>query len=129
MPAREFHHRPLPDFCTLLSGPQPREDGVGFCSERLQVWYNNTGTSWEDPAPHAHQGSDECFVVLRGRLVVEVGGERVVVGPREFCCFPAGVYHAVVEVYPPVESLMIRAPSGEDKVYRDPQPPFPEEEG
>jgi hypothetical protein len=28
------------------------------------------------------------------------------------------VYHSVVEVFPPVESLMIRAPSVEDKVYR-----------
>jgi GNAT superfamily N-acetyltransferase len=40
-------------------------------------------------------------------------------GPRQFCCFPVGLYHAVVDVYPPVETLMIRAPSVEDKVYQD----------
>ncbi len=90
---------------------------MGFASERLQIWYNNTAEAWRDPQPHAHLESDECFIVLRGTLIVEVEGERFTVGPREFCCFPRGVYHAVVEVYPPVETLMIRAPSAEDKVY------------
>jgi mannose-6-phosphate isomerase-like protein (cupin superfamily) len=65
-----------------------------------------------------HMESDECFFVLRGSLLVEVKGERVMIGPHEFCCFPRGVYHSVVQVFPPVESLMIRAPFVEDKVYR-----------
>jgi mannose-6-phosphate isomerase-like protein (cupin superfamily) len=112
-----FHHRKLPEYSTLLAGRQPPNE-VGFCSGQLQIWYNNTLQAWADPAPHAHLTSDECFIVLRGSLVVEVEGERFVIGPREFCCFPAGVYHAVVEVYPPVESLMIRASSVDDKVYR-----------
>lgn len=114
----DVHHRHLPGDSTLLAGRFP-PDAVGFCSERLQIWYNNTAEPWRDPEPHAHRQSDECFVVLRGHLVVEVEGERFTVGPREFCCFPAGVFHSVVEVHPPVESLMIRAPSVADKVYRD----------
>ena len=93
-------------------------DEVGFRSDRLQIWFNHTTEGWADPAPHAHLESDECFIVLAGSIVVEVGGERVTVGPREFCCFEAGVYHAVVEVHPPVEALMLRAPSKADKVYR-----------
>ncbi len=113
-----FYHKSLPDFSTLLSGRFPR-DSFGFQSERLQIWYNNTTTPWADSSPHMHLESDEIFVVLSGVIVVEVEGERFTVGPREFCCFPAGVYHAVVEVQPPVESLMIRAPSVEDKVYAD----------
>jgi mannose-6-phosphate isomerase-like protein (cupin superfamily) len=114
-----FHHHPLPDSSTLLAGRQP-PDEVGFASGQLQIWYNNTQQTWDDPAPHAHLTSDECFIVLRGSLLVEVEGERVLIGPREFCCFPAGVYHAVVQVFPPVESLMIRAPSIDDKIYRMP---------
>lgn len=66
-----------------------------------------------------HLESDECFIVLRGTLVVEVEGEQYTIGEREFCCFPRGVYHSVVEVHPPVETLMIRAPSINDKVYLD----------
>lgn len=113
---KRFHHRKLPGYSTLLAGRIPPDD-VGFVSERLQIWYNNSGDRWVDPSPHAHQESDECFVVLRGSLVVDVEGERVTIGPGEFCCFPRGVFHAVVEVQPPIESLMIRAPSIEDKVY------------
>lgn len=112
-----FHHRKLPDFSTLLSGHTPPNE-IGFQSARLQIWYNNTTDAWADPTPHCHLESDECFIVLRGTLLVEVEGERCTIGPREFCCFPAGVSHAVVAVQPPVESLMLRAPSKDDKVYQ-----------
>jgi mannose-6-phosphate isomerase-like protein (cupin superfamily)/GNAT superfamily N-acetyltransferase len=113
-----FHHRKLPDYSTLLSGPAP-PDEVGFQSSHLQIWYNYTGESWvgDGERPHKHLHSDECFIVLRGSLVVEVDGRRFTIGPREFCCFPAGQYHAVVAVHPPVETLMMRAPSVNDKVY------------
>lgn len=111
-----FHHQPLPDYSTLLMGHTP-PDSVGCTSQRLQIWYNQTHEEWHDPLPHAHAESDECFIVLQGRLVVEVEGQRIVIGPREFCCFPRGIVHAIVETYPPIESLMIRAPSINDKIY------------
>ncbi len=111
-----FHHQLLPEYSTLLMGQTP-PDRVGFASERLQIWYNYTNEGWHDPGAHAHTESDECFIVLRGRLVVEVDGQRITVGPREFCCFPRGVFHAIVETFPPIESLMIRAPSVNDKIY------------
>lgn len=114
---KRFHHQALPDFPALLSGSRPPTD-IAFHSDRLQIWYNNTAEGWRDPDPHAHQDSDECFVVLRGTLVLEVEDERITVGPREFCCFPRGVYHSILKVHPPVESLMIRAPSIDDKVYQ-----------
>ena len=114
----KFHHRKLPDHSALLSGHTP-PDEIGFKSERLQIWYNNYAEgTWRDPAPHMHQESDECFVVLKGNLLVEVEGERFTVGPREFCCFPRGVYHSIIEVHPPLETLMIRAPSVNDKLYK-----------
>ena len=116
----QFHHRPLPDHSALLSGNRP-PDEFGFQSEELQIWYNNTAASWvhEPEQPHLHTSSAECFIVLRGSLVVEAEGERFTVGPREYCCFPPGLLHAIVEVRPPVETLMIRAPSVGDKVYRE----------
>jgi ribosomal protein S18 acetylase RimI-like enzyme len=93
---------------------------VGFQSAHLQIWYNHTDKSWvgEGERPHKHLYSDECFIVLRGSLVVAVDGRHYTIGPREFCCFPVGQYHAVVAVHPPVETLMIRAPSVDDKVYQ-----------
>lgn len=114
----KFHHYKLPDYSTLLSGRLPREE-LSFQSKKLQIWYNNTTESWVDSGIHAHLESDECFIVLSGRLVVEVEGERHTIGPREFCCFPIGVYHAVIETHPPLETFMIRTPSIDDKIYKD----------
>lgn len=115
-----FHHHKLPDYSTLLTGHTPPSD-LAFQSELLQIWYNNTAQPWNDPGLHAHRESDECFVVLQGTLIVDVEGEQFAIGPREFCCFPKGVYHAVVQVHPPIESLMIRAPSINDKEYANGQ--------
>ncbi len=120
-----FHHRKLPQLSstfTILSGHTP-PDEVGFRSERLQILYNHTDVAWSDAGSHKHTESDECFVVLKGSLEVEVEGVRHTVSEREFCCFPAGVYHAVIKVQPPVETLMIRAPSVQDKIYRESRSP------
>ncbi len=111
-----FHHRRLPAYSTLLAGHTP-PDEVGFASERLQIWYNNTAEAWSDPAPHFHTDSDECFIMLRGSIVVDVEGQLIEIGPGEFCCFPRGLFHSIVEAHPPIESLMIRAPSINDKIY------------
>lgn len=115
---RQFHHRKLPNHSALLSGHAP-PDGYGFQSDHLQIWYNNTEKSWvgDGEVPHRHLHSDECFIVLQGTLVVEVNGERFSIGPGEVCFFPAGLYHSIVEIYPPAETLMIRAPSVSDKMY------------
>lgn len=113
----KFHHQKLPSYSTLLAGREPPDD-LGFCSGKLQIWYNNTGEPWKDDGFHAHLESDECFVVLKGALIVELeNNQHVRVGAGEFCCFPVGVYHAVVDVETPAETLMIRSPSVNDKVY------------
>ena len=112
----EFHHKKLPDFSTLLSGHTP-PDEIGFQSNLLQIWYNNTEVPWRDPVPHAHQESDEIFIVLRGEILVTMEDEVYTIKAGEFCCFPRGLFHSIIEVHPPVESLMIRAPSVNDKVY------------
>ena len=113
----KFHHRQLPGFSALLSGPTPPSD-FAFLPDRLQISYFNTKEDWTDPLPHAHQESDECFLVFRGAIIVEVEGERVVIGPREFCGFPRGIYHQVVKVHPPIECLILRnSPLGSDKIY------------
>lgn len=113
---KKFHYRQLPDFSAILSGYMPPDD-LTFRSDRLQICYFNTQEGWTDPLPHAHQESDECFLLLQGTIIVAVEGERVTIGPREFCCIPRGIYHQVVEVRPPVECLIMRGPSAHDKRY------------
>src|SRR5262249_8950417 len=116
-----FHHRKLPAHSTLLSGRIPRDED-SFQSVQLQVWYNHIDESrvGDGEQPHFHKHSDECFIVLSGVLTLEVDGQLYRVGPREFCCFPAGLPHAIKTVEPPLETLMIRAPSVDDKVYPSP---------
>lgn len=119
MMTRSFHHSKLPNYSALLSGQFPT-DVVSFQSDSLQIWYNNSDKTWIETSepPHYHKESDEIFLVLKGALHVEVDGEIRRIGEREFCCFPAGQWHCVyVEV--PVETLMIRAPSVNDKVYEE----------
>jgi len=115
----KFHHRQLPDFSALLSGPTPPGD-LAFQSDRLQICYFSTKDGWTDPLPHAHQESDECFLVFQGTITVGVEGGRVTIGPREFCGFPRGTFHQVVKVHPPIECLILRAPSADNKVYISP---------
>ena len=115
---RSFHHSKLPDHSALLSGQIPT-DAISFHSTNLQIWYNNTDKTWMDTALHYHEQSDEIFIVLRGALHVEVDGQTHRIGEREFCCFPAGHWHSIIRVEVPAETLMIRAPSVDDKVYKE----------
>jgi len=83
----------------------------------LPVVNNNTNEVRKDTSPHYHTLSDECFIILQGSLIVEVEGERITINEREFCCFPKGMVHSVVKVFPPNEAIMFRAPSVDDKIY------------
>jgi mannose-6-phosphate isomerase-like protein (cupin superfamily) len=124
-----FHHARLPSESALLAGRFTSNE-LAFHSESLQVWFNETNTGWTDDRAHFHEASDEIFVALAGTVVVEVNGERVRVEAGEFCCFPAGLSHQIVSTEPPLRTLMIRAPSVEDKAYPETQsayrtPPTP----
>ncbi|MGL4608468.1 MAG: cupin domain-containing protein [Trueperaceae bacterium] len=113
----KLHHQKLPAFTTILVGHTPPNE-IGFKSDKLQILYNNTTTPWQDDGLHAHTESDECFIVLKGALIVQLEDERIRIEAGEFCCFPIGLYHAVVKVEVPAETLMIRSPSVNDKVYK-----------
>ncbi|WP_157751131.1 cupin domain-containing protein [Janthinobacterium svalbardensis] len=118
-----IHHRKLPNYSTLLPGRLPPDD-VGLKSSQFQIWYNNTNESWvgDGERLHFHTSSDECFIVLKGAIEVEVEGVRTIIKEREFCFFPVGVFHTVTKVFPPVETLMLHAPSVEDKIYQEEKP-------
>lgn len=118
MSADGFFHGDLPSRSDLLAGREPPSD-VGWQTDDLQIWFNNSDEPWRDPGLHLHDQSDEVFVVLEGELVVEVSGEHVTIRSGEFCCFRKGTPHAVVDVSAPIKTFMIRAPSIEDKRYVD----------
>lgn len=113
---RRLMHKALPKFSTLLCGRQPRDD-YGFQSGNLQTWHNDTEKRWQDPAPHYHTDSDEIFIVLQGCIMIQVEGQTHTINAGEYYCFGVGVVHSLIAGEPPVQSLMIRAPSIEDKIY------------
>lgn len=113
-----LHHKKLPEYSALLSGKMP-SDEIGFQSERIQIWYNNTNHGWKDDKLHAHQESDEIFIVLKGCLTIQLQDSEFELNSGEFCCFPVGLFHSVKKVETPVETLMIRSPSIDDKIYID----------
>ncbi len=110
--------RALPEkYFVVLSGPNP-PDSLGFQSDRIQILWNNSDQPWADADQHLHTDSDEVYLVLKGAMVLEVEDERVTVSAGEVCFVPAGTFHALVTVETPIQSLVIRSPASQDKVYR-----------
>jgi mannose-6-phosphate isomerase-like protein (cupin superfamily) len=55
-------------------------------------------TTWRDPAdrtydPHSH-GDDERLWVVRGRIVLHVGGREFPLGPGDYLELPRGTRHS-----------------------------------
>ena len=115
---RSFRSRDLPAGSAFLAGRGPVDAQVGVRTERLQVYWRTGDDLRADERSHAHERSEEMFVVLRGSVVVEVEGEEHEVGPRQYGHFPVGLFHRIARVVEPLEALVIRAPSTDDKVYR-----------
>jgi mannose-6-phosphate isomerase-like protein (cupin superfamily) len=51
------------------------------------------GPGQSGPGPHVHREHSDCFYVLEGELVFEVGGERAVVSAGGFVLVPPEVVH------------------------------------
>lgn len=115
----QFYHRKLPPNPDILCGHTP-QNNFGFQTENIQIYYNATDESWvgDGEVQHRHLHSDECFVLLKGRIIVEVEENIHEINEGEFCVFPKGVFHAIKKVYPPIEILAIRGPSVNDKEYK-----------
>jgi mannose-6-phosphate isomerase-like protein (cupin superfamily) len=99
----------------LISGRNPT-DALSFQSERLQVIFNETSTTWHDTVAHAHRGSDEIYIVLEGKMVTTVNDELFNVGAGEVLCVPSGAVHQLMRVEVPHRSLVLRSPSVDDKI-------------
>lgn len=106
----------LGDALTVVSGPNPPTSD-GFRSTRVQVLHWRVDHEFSDPGPHLHESSDEVYVVLGGSIDVQVGEDRIRVGPDEALVVGAGVAHSLVAVQHPARGLSIRGPSIGDKRF------------
>jgi mannose-6-phosphate isomerase-like protein (cupin superfamily) len=63
-------------------------------SEELVATWSRYAPGESGPGPHIHREHSDCFWVLEGRLVFEVGsGNRIEAGPGTFVAVPPFVVH------------------------------------
>jgi quercetin dioxygenase-like cupin family protein len=68
--------------------------------------------------PHVHQREDAAIYVLEGRLLVQLGRAKRLVGPGEFIFLPRGVVHAQSNPGSrPVRFLVLIIPGGFESCY------------
>ncbi len=78
----------LADKLARLQGPF-RPGIVGYLNDyKLAVVKAHGDFVW-----HAHEDTDDFFLVLAGRLVIELRDREVVLGPGELFVVPRGVEH------------------------------------
>lgn len=94
------------------SAPDHGEDAIELCgSPAVSVSHILSGRL---PAPIAYdQDTDELAVVLGGRAVVDVGGERLEMAAGDWVWLPAHTPHTLVHTDPATSWLTIHAkPAG-----------------
>jgi len=80
----------------------------------IQLGYNVVREAWRDQN-HLHTDSEEWYIVLKGKLDVEINREIVSVGPKEILGVKRNVQHRVVGGKGLIEEFSLRVPSVEDK--------------
>lgn len=72
-----------------------------------------------NPPLHVHRDEDEAFYVLEGELDLVVGEERFSCAAGAFALAPKGIPHTYVVRSPVARLLVIGAPAGVDRFFRD----------
>jgi quercetin dioxygenase-like cupin family protein len=96
-------------YTTLLSGTQT--GGVFTLLEALVL-------PEAGPPPHAHQGEEETFFLLEGRMVFTVGGETYDAHPGSAIYVPRNVAHSYQNVGEgPAKMLFMYSPAGMEGMF------------
>ena len=74
---------------------------------------------------HVHHREDEAFVVLEGRVTLEVGGASVVAGPGDVAFGPRDVPHTFVVSSERARFLLVTEPAGFEGFIRALAEPAP----
>ena len=93
-------------FPTIKAGAADTGGLFTFCDGVL-------GPRTSGPALHVHYETDECFYVIDGHLLVQVGKERHDLGPGCFAWLPRQVPHTYANVSDsPVRAVSMPCPAG-----------------
>ena len=69
------------------------------------------------PGLHVHNAAEEHFVVLKGEVDFEVGGERSMAGTGDVVHVPRGVAHAFTVRGVQATTLATHTPAGEEEAF------------
>jgi quercetin dioxygenase-like cupin family protein len=69
------------------------------------------------PPLHLHHNEDESFYVLEGEVTIQVGDERIDLGPGDFLYGPRGVAHAYVVRSERARMLVTASPAGVEQFF------------
>lgn len=104
-----------PGYTELLFKTSSAETPSVFAIEHTEIM-----PGW-GPALHIHLAQDEWFYVLEGKVLLQVGDQRVTLGPGDSVLGPRNVPHAFVAVGPtPARMLITFSPAGQmEQFFRD----------
>ncbi len=95
---------PYETHLNILCGPLETIDVQALADAVTHPWWNQTLTKVNDSVVrlaviqgeyhwHKHDVEDEFFYVVEGRLIVDLEGRSVELGPRQGFTIPRGVVH------------------------------------
>jgi mannose-6-phosphate isomerase-like protein (cupin superfamily) len=94
--------------------------GAADTAGLLMVSEGVLGPRTPGPPLHLHEDTDECWYVIEGRLLLQVGEDRHELGPGCFAWAPRQVPHAFANVSAsPVRLLGIAVPGGIEDLLAD----------
>lgn len=99
---------------TLMTVKATAEDTDGRFSLLEQVL-----TPAGNPPLHVHRDEDEAFYVLEGEVDLIVGDDRLPCAAGTFALAPKGIPHTYVVRSPTARLLVLGAPAGVDRFFRE----------
>ena len=88
----------------------------GFYCDKVQVAFEKLDPKDFPGKLHVHEKMDEIVIVSRGKFVVEMDGERIELGEKEYVFKTAGSPGRALSADPGTEILVIKSPSAIDDV-------------
>lgn len=110
----------------VAGGRLPESDPAH--SQWVDLGYSRQAWVWQDDQAHYHGECEEHYLVVEGRLELELAGQAVAVPAGHLLGVRAGTPHRVVGGQAPIESFLIRTPGGrQDKVLLRPGQAAPDD--
>jgi quercetin dioxygenase-like cupin family protein len=98
----------------------PIKAGAADTGGLLTVVEGVLGPRTPGPPLHIHEHADECFYVVEGRLLVQLGEERHELGAGYFAWLPRQIPHTYANVSDsPVRLLGISVPGGMEEFFAE----------